>query len=80
MDTEGGFARFLVALLCVIVGGFAFGVAGFFLAGFIGDAVNPNFGYEGEGMDWLPVGAIAGAVLGALLGLWLALRLTSGRK
>ncbi len=69
MDTEGGFTRFLVALLCMIVGGFAFGVAGFFLTGTIGDGVNPNFGQDFEGMEWLPIGAIAGAMLGAFLGV-----------
>lgn len=80
METGRGAARFLAALVGMVVGGIALGTAGFFLAGTIGDAVNPNFGQDFEGMEWVFVGAIVGAVLGASLGLWLALRLLSGRK
>ncbi len=72
--------RFLAILAGMSVGGITFGAAGLFLSGAIGDAVNPNFGYEFEGMECLQVGVLAGAALGVFLGLLLALRLTGGRK
>ncbi len=43
--------RFLAILAGMRVGGIAFGAAGLFLSGAIGDLVNPNFGYEFEGME-----------------------------
>ena len=80
IETRHGAERFLAALVGIILGGLAFGAAGLFLTGIIGDAVNPNFGQDFEGMEWLPVGTLVGAVLGAFLGLWLALRMTGVRK
>lgn len=73
MEAKRGVARVAAALVAAVAGALTLGAVGFFLAGVIGDALIFNFGDSGKGMEWLPVGALAGAGIGAVLGASLVL-------
>ena len=79
MEMKHSGTRYVVALACAVLFSLGLCAAGLFLAGAIGDAIVPDFGYEFQGLEWLAAGAVVGALVGSLLGAWLVLHVGRDR-